>query len=403
MTMAAAEILASIADLPAVDQHCHGLDAAWTEVTGPLPAWRRCFTEASRPASLAADVPASRGYVEFLRAMAGFLGAGTAEPAALEASVLRARAAAVGERPEAYARRLFDDARVSTLLVDTGFPSQALTLEALAATVGRPVRVLVRIEAVAERCLAATPGRPPTRIAFTDAVVEELDRALSAGAVGFKSIAAYRTGFDLPEPSASEVDGAFSRLDRGAQARRLDDRVLVAHVLWTAARLAAERAVPLQLHVGLGDEDVHLPAADPSLLRPLLRAPGLEGCPIVLLHCYPFVEQAAYLASVFPQIYVDLSLTIPLLGEAGAEQAIASALALCPTTKLLAASDGHSYPEMHWRGMRLWREALGRVLVREVTAGRMDEAEVGPIARGILAGNAQRLYRLPPGVCCETG
>jgi hypothetical protein len=39
-------------------------------------------------------------------------------------------------------------------------------------------------------------------------------------------------------------------------------------------------------------------------------------------------------------------------------------------------------------------EALGRVLAAEVAAGRMDEAEVEPIARGILAGNSERVYRL---------
>ena len=49
---------------------------------------------------------------------------------------------------------------------------------------------------------------------------------------------------------------------------------------------------------------------------------------------------------------------------------------------------------MHWRGMRLWRDALGRVLAEAVAAGRMDEAEVEPVARGILAGNSERLYHL---------
>ena len=326
--------------------------------------------------------------------MASFLDDGAGDPIELEARVVRLRAVAVGDEPDAYARRLFDDARISTLLVDTGYGSGASTPEDFARTVGRPARTIVRIESVAERCIAAARGRSLTLLAFTGALLEELDRAVVAGAVGFKSIAAYRAGLYLPEPSAPKVAGAMRRLDRGTQARRLDDPVLVAHVVWTAARLGATRGVPLQFHVGFGDEDVHLPAADPSLLRPLLREPSTEECRIVLLHNHPFIDQAAYLASVFPQVHVDLSLTIPLLGGAGAERAIASALALCPTTKLLAGSDGHSYPEMHWRGMRLWREALGRVLAAEVAAGRMDEAEVEPIARGILAANSERVYRL---------
>ena len=388
-------VIASLADLPAVDQHCHTLVGGWSALgDAGAPAWRRCFTEAVRPGSLASDVAASTGYREFLRAMALFLGEVAREPTELERRVVRRRALAVGDEPDLYARRLFDDARISTVLVDTGLGSQASTPADFADTVGRSVRTIIRIESVAERCLARASRRSVTRLTFTGALLEELDRAIAAGAIGFKSIAAYRAGLDLPEPSASQLTGAFRRLDREAQARRLDDHVIVAYVVWTAARLAAARGVPLQFHVGFGDEDIHLPAADPSLLRPLFREPATAECQIVLLHNHPFVDQAAYLASVFPQVNVDVSLAIPLLGGAGAERVIASALALCPRTKLLAASDGHSYPEMHWRGMRLWREALGRVLAAEVAAGRMDEAEVEPTARGILAGNSERLYRL---------
>jgi hypothetical protein len=154
----------------------------------------------------------------------------------------------------------------------------------------------------------------------TGALLEYLDRAVAAGAIGFKSTAAYRAGLDLPEPSASQVAGAFRRLDRAAQARRLDDPVSVAHVVWTAVRLAAARGMPLQFHVGFGDEDVHLPAADPSFLRPLFREPSTEECRVVLLHNHPFVDRPGCLASVFPQVHVDLSLTIPLLGGVGAER-----------------------------------------------------------------------------------
>ena len=38
--------------------------------------------------------------------------------------------------------------------------------------------------------------------------------------------------------------------------------------------------------------------------------------------------------------------------------------------------------------------SVGRVLAAEVAAGRMDEAEVEPTARGILAGNSEWVYRL---------
>ncbi len=182
--------------------------------------------------------------------------------------------------------------------------------------------------------------------------------------------------------------------DKDAQSRRLTEPALIATVVRLAARVGLEHDIPLQIHTGFGDEDVHLPASDPTLLRWLLRGPHTEGCPVVLLHCHPFIAQAAYLASIYPSVHVDLSLTIPLLGASGARAAIGQALSLCPTTKLLAGSDGHSYPEMHWRGARLWREALSEVLADEVRADHlgMDQAEI--IGRSILADNARRLYRL---------
>src|SRR5439155_16199750 len=318
-------LTAAVAELPAVDQHCHTLVPDWPDLgDGAAPRWRRCFTEARRPASLTADVAASAGYREFLRGLATYVGASEIGPDGFEAAVVERRAIAVGGDPDEYARGLFDDARVSALLVDTGYGSKASTTSGLERTIGRPVRTIVRIESVAERCLAEAHPRTLTRAGFDEAFLESLAAEVDAGAAGFKSIAAYRAGLDLPEPSASTLAGAIRRLDREAQARRLFDPVIIAHIVWLTARYAAAAGLPLQFHVGFGDEDVHLPSADPTLLRPLLQAASAESCHIVLLHNHPFVDQAAYLASIYPQVHVDLSLTIPLLGGAAAARAISS-------------------------------------------------------------------------------
>jgi uncharacterized protein len=394
--LAADEATQRLAPLPAIDQHCHSLLAGWRSLGSGDPAWRRCFSEARRPASLSVDLPASAGYREFLRALATFQGLVVDRAPRLEAAVIERRATEV--RAVDYLGRLFDDAHIDGLLVDTGYGGpRALSIAAFARAARRPVRAIVRIESLAEELLAAEASqRAISGVAFSDRLAERFEAALAAGAVGFKSIAAYRVGLELPAPSAAAVARALRRVDLAAQARRLDDPTLVAHVVWTAARLAAARGVPLQFHTGFGDDDLHLPRADPTLLRALLQDPDTEACPVVLLHTHPFVAQAAYLASIYPQVHVDLSLAIPLLGGAAAERMIAEALAMCPANKLLAASDGHSYPEMHWRGMRLWRQALAAVLATEVSADRMDDAEIEPVAGAILAGNAARLYRLPP-------
>jgi len=296
----------------------------------------------------------------------------------------------LGSDIPAYVRRLLDDAGVFALLVDTGFGGDVfLSAGALEDLAGRFVGTIVRLEPLLESVLHndLRPG------SLLDEVEVRLREALDAGAVGFKSAAAYRCGLALRRPSPADVTLAL--VDRLGQSVRVTDAALIGAAVWTAAELGAERAVPLQFHTGFGDSDLHLPDADPTLLRELFRDQRTENCPIVLLHCYPFVSHAAYLASVYPQVYVDLSLAIPLLGATAGRRAIADALALCPWTKLLAASDGHSYPEMHWRGALMWRECLADILDDEILGERMDPAQASAVTAAILGANAERLYSLP--------
>jgi predicted TIM-barrel fold metal-dependent hydrolase len=238
-------------------------------------------------------------------------------------------------------------------------------------------------------------GGPPTDTldGLIDTFEERIAEAIEGGAVALKSVLAYRSGLRLEPVGMGELRGAFDRLDLAAQARRFDDPVLGPLLARRAAEVAALWSVPLQFHTGFGDEDIHLPGADPTLLRPLLHDPRTEACPIVLLHCYPFIGGAATMAGTYPQVYLDLSLALPL-AEPIAADLVREALGLCPTSKLLAASDGHSFPEMHWWGATVWRRALASVLGAEVARGDLDERTADELAVRILGGNAERLYGL---------
>jgi predicted TIM-barrel fold metal-dependent hydrolase len=340
-------------------------------------------------------VPDLLGYRHFLGALAGLLGVGGGPGGDLERRVVAARDRRAAADPAGYLRWLLDEAGVATWLVDTGYGDEVLDLPALEAAAGRPAHPVVRLETVAEQVLGE--GGPAARspAGFAGAVEERLAAALDRGAVAVKSIAAYRGGLRLADPGSAERRRAFAALDRAGQAARFDDPVLEPFLVRRAAELAAARQVPLQFHTGFGDEDVDLALADPTLLRPLLRDPRTRDCPVVLLHCYPFVGQAAYLAGTYPQVWMDLSLTLPL-AEPAAAGLLREALGLCPAGKLLAASDGHSYPEMHWWGATVWRRALERVLGEEVAAGGLDQAAASAVAGRVLAGTAAALYGLPP-------
>ena len=113
----------------------------------------------------------------------------------------------------------------------------------------------------------------------------------------------------------------------------------------------------------------------------------------MLLHCYPFHREAAYLASVFPGVYMDLSLAIPLAAHDGA-RALVEALGLCPTSKLLYATDATRFPEVYLVAAALHREALAAALALLVDTGWLTQTDAFEAGRQVLSGNARRIYPL---------
>jgi len=107
----------------------------------------------------------------------------------------------------------------------------------------------------------------------------------------------------------------------------------------------------------------------------------------VLLHCYPFVREAGWLAHVYGNVYFDLSLTIPHVSRPA--EMVRQALELAPVSKLLYASDAARTPELYLLAARWWRSALAAVLAEELPAAQAEEA-----GRMVLRENARTLYAL---------
>ncbi|MBV8219575.1 MAG: amidohydrolase family protein, partial [Solirubrobacterales bacterium] len=278
--------------------------------------------------------------------------------------------------------RLLAGVSLEALLVDTGLAGDRLLgLDELARLSAATARELVRLESVAEEVAAAGVGAAEFEAAFGEA----LDRR-TAGAVGVKSIIAYRHGldFDPRRPSSAEVTSAAARWLAGGDGR-LDDEVLLRHVLWEGLGTG----LPLQLHTGFGDPDLNLSRCDPALLTDFLRACADVGSPVLLLHCYPYHRQAAYLANVFPHVYLDVGLAIPHVGRRAAA-VLAETLELAPFHKLLYSSDAYGLAELYVVAAALFREALTEVL----EALRIGPGDRERIAAMIGSGNARRVYAL---------
>jgi hypothetical protein len=300
-------------------------------------------------------------------------------------------AARAGLGHEEVSRRFLRAAGLDVVYVDTGFEPEPLTSPAeLARLAGAQAREVVRLEQVAETVGARLAGDAGAAAEFGAAFQAELARR-ARGAIGLKSVAAYRVGLDLApaRPTSTEVAVAAAHwMDSPTGTPgRLADPVLHRFFIWCGTDLG----LPIQFHVGYGDRDVDLHRGNPLLLTGLLRALEPAGVPVMLLHNYPFHREAGYLAQVFPHVYVDAGLATHNLGR-GSAALIAETLELTPFGKFLYSSDGFGLPELHYLGAVLFRRGLSAFLRAGLDDGSWTRSDAEQIARQAGYGNARRVY-----------
>jgi len=368
--------------IPLLDHHCHTLRLPGPALDGD--DFRRFFAETTDP-EMAPHIRHTIFYMRMIRDVAALFGC---EPS--EDALLALRAAMP---PEAYARQLFDASDFHALLVDTGYGSaDSYPLDELGVLVDRPVAPILRLEVLMEALIAASASFAQVE----DALRAELRAARARGVVAFKSIAAYRGGLHVVPRTFDEAAAAFPALKETARRYgrlRLSDRVVLDYLLRAALEEAAAMELPVQFHVALGDDDADLRSANPLQMRALLTDPLFRRVRFVLLHCYPYVREAGYLASLYAHVYIDVSLAVPLTAH-GATAVFAQALELAPISKLLFATDAHSVPELFYTGALHGRRALAQVLERLVSEAFLSAAQAEAAAADILWRNAERLYRL---------
>ncbi|CAI7664328.1 unnamed protein product [Penicillium pancosmium] len=256
---------------------------------------------------------------------------------------------------------------------------------------------IVRIEAVAASLLADLMDyqRKPDETVwglFRQRFLDAIDHAMDDPAVvGFKSVICYRTGLDVDPYSADEdtLTASLHRtLDSGTRKSgyRVEDKPLndwlVQQTLKAVTFKKAARIVkPIQFHTGLGDNDISLVKANPAHLQPLIAQ--YQNADIVLLHsAYPFTREAGYLASVYPNVYLDLGEVFPMVSRDGQEKILRQSLEIAPMNRLLWSTDGHFHPETFWLANRQFRQALEKVLVEYVQCGDLTSMQAENAAKG---------------------
>lgn len=384
-------------DADVVDDHCHGFHASdllardddGFEARLTLMGMCAMSSAHADPATWTRAVELVESTVFSLvarRWLAERLGC---EPTAMAVSL--ARSERLRADPVAYVRALLDDERITGLVTDEGFPLPSIPSAEFERDIGGvPVHRVVRIEPL----IAEHRGDAASYVDLEERFEDALERAADdPRTVAFKSIVAYRTGLDVERVDAAAAATAFERWraagwpeDR-ANAKPVRDRLLDRMLA-----VAKRRQLVAHIHCGDGDPDIDLAHARPHDLFPFLRDHADQ--PVVLIHGgHPWTQVAAYVASLLPNVYVDLSVLVPWASSA-IEPALEQLLGMVPASKLLYASDEASEPEVLWISARLARRSLERVLGGLIERDYVTVDEADAIGRGILAGNTRALHGL---------
>jgi hypothetical protein len=373
-----------LSDIPIIDHHAHALK----KVTAPLTLaeFQGYFSESGDPVIKSRYVPDTIIWMWAIRELAGYL---KCEPTA--EAVLAARNAI--PLPD-LANGMWSDQNSATLLIDYGFRgAENFTPEEQQAAFNQKVERLLRLETFAQELIL----QHTTFSGMLDAFVAGVEGARASGHVGLKSIIAYRTGLDIDWVTRDDAARTFGMVKDQADREgriRLAHKPLNDFLVLTALEIANRQEMPIQFHTGFGDADVNLIKANPLYMRPILQSDKFRQVPFVLLHAaYPYVRELGYLAAMYPNVYMDISLAIPFI-TTEIPRMIHEAFGLTPLTKILYSSDAFSIPEIFWIANKWGRAALEKVLTEIVQVGALTVAQARRAGEQILNGNSRQVYGL---------
>lgn len=370
----------NLSEIPLIEQHAHNI--LKSEVAANYP-FASAFTEGYDPEIVNYHAKHTLFYRRSLREIATLL---NCEP---EETAILAHRQNLGL--EKLTKIYFDAANLEAIYLDDGLTPENILPISWHQQFTKVKRIL-RLELLAEKLLSQIDEFHT----FVNAFIQAIDPP-SPDIVAFKSIACYRSGLDI-RPVAPAVAAVhfydFKKLQKKNDLPlRLNDKQLIDFILQQSLIVAAKYKIPVQLHTGLGDPDLDLRLANPLNLRYLIECPQYKNAPLVLLHAsYPYMREAGYLASMYPQVYLDFGLAVPFLSVAGMRNTIRQLLELIPTTKLMYSSDAHSIPELYYLGAKWGRQLLGEVLDEAIKDTDITVKEAEEIALGILRENALNLY-----------
>jgi len=295
-----------------------------------------------------------------------------------------------------YAKFLYKDANIVGTVLDSDRPVGQEVVDSIPCKVHRLYQMDKRLFA-----LMKTRG---SYGALKTALLDGVAEGISSGAYsGVKSHLSELYTNDISP--CGDTDG-----ERSYQAARAGDKNAMQQVycaiLTSVMVLCKELDTNIHIHTGItgmssvdGDPKINgvvkfgLPTvSDPLLLAPFLRNRDFRHTKVVLLHGgYPWMRGLAILAHMFPNVYADMSATLPWASFA-LDQYFEEILAYAPHSKIILGTGQHGVPETAWLGARIAKQSLKRVLAKAVKNNLICGEQAENTARKVLYLNAQTLF-----------
>jgi hypothetical protein len=285
-----------------------------------------------------------------------------------------------------YVSSLFKDANLTGLLLDFSYPTPKINKDEFLPREAVSKFEIYRIEPVMDRLRVENESFDR----FVDSYKADLTTALKFRHVlGLKSIIAYRSGLEI---GVMDRNGAGEEYDDFKQSPRAVVKKLRDYCLHIAMEACTKAKKVMHIHTGFGDGEVVLSKASPKFLLDMLRDSKYQDTKVHLVHGgYPWMEEAAFIVSILPNVYMDISLQIPFTGH-GAERIISQVFELAPFDKVMYGSDAINLPEIYWLGVKIFKEAFEKVLNQWVENGYMNVETAESIGKMVLYQNFFDVY-----------
>lgn len=204
-----------------------------------------------------------------------------------------------------------------------------------------------------------------------------------------KQFQAYSRRLNIEKVSREQAGEALAQILAGRGPGALAKHKVAAasvqdYIMRRILEEANARGLVYQFHTGM----TNLAQSNPSLLEEDIRR--YPRVTFVLLHCYPFIREAAYFARCYPNVVVDTS-WIALQSPSLMEKTFDEYIGMIPYERITMSIDATCL-EDYYGGLMISKKGLYNVLIDRITKCYMSENTAVNTAESILSGNARRLY-----------